>query len=89
MDLDFQKMTTEELAATIRKRFEADLVAADLENNAPKVGALKYLRAVRLIAKENPQLIADALVALTIDIGGLSEEGIAEVEPALPVGLPN
>jgi len=71
---DFETMTTEELAANILDRLRIDLDAADLEGNAPDSQALKFFEAIRLVAKEDPQTLADGFMALSIDCTHMEEE---------------
>jgi len=71
---EFEPMTTEELAAKIMDRLRIDIDAADLGGNAPDSEALKFLDAIRLVAKEDPQTIADGFVALSLDWLQIEEE---------------
>src|SRR5258706_9844983 len=67
-EFDLEKMTTEEVAANILDRLRIDIDGADLENTAPDAESMKFLEAIRLIAKEDPQTLADGFFALSIDV---------------------
>ncbi len=67
-EFDLEKMTTEEVAANILDRLRIDLDSTDLDSLATDTESVKFLEAIRLIVKEDPQTLADSFVALTVDV---------------------
>ena len=70
---DIEKMSTEEFANTLMDRLRVDLAEAKLDNETDEQ-FLKFLHGVRLIAKEDPQAVADGFVALSADACEMEEE---------------
>jgi hypothetical protein len=71
--IDFEKQTVEEIATTLLDQLRLDLEDAKLDTNLDASG-LKYLGAIRKIAHEDPQAIADGFVTVTMDMAALEQK---------------
>lgn len=82
-DIDFENVTVDELATTMLDSLRIDLDAAKLEVDLDDTG-IKFLLAMRKIAQEDPQVVADGFVALTIDLAAAEEAliGVDEMRAA-------
>lgn len=71
--IDIEKLTVEELAATLLDRLRVDVENAKLDDDLEPDG-LKFLSAVRKMAHQDPQALADGFVALSLDSAAQEEK---------------
>ena len=68
--IDFEKTSVEVIATTLLDQLRLDIEDAKLDTNLDSDG-LKYLSAVRKMAHEDPQAVADGFVVVTMDMAAL------------------